>query len=290
MKRNQNNSAEFEQAIKADDISAANKFLEQEIRQLMSNKLFAAIDGGAVQVLKFLLEKGANANFSDRFEGSALSYAIKKGNIDCIKLLLEHGADPNKLGWTEQDSYLTTAVKVQNIQLVELLLKYKVDLEGGGKRDKPLKIAIEKNLQDFVKILLEHGADPDCAGDAFFHKPLYLAQDKPLIKELLLKHGAKVEEPSEQKVQSSSMEAQDLGGIIAGGKIVINCKSFKNTGSVLSNQSVKISADTIEDQGGIKAPQIMLNQAISSLTEEVSLLGGGSSLDTGLDAPGGEEI
>jgi ankyrin repeat protein len=46
-----------------------------------------------IEVVKFLISKGANVNLADEGGGTALIYTVWKGNKEIVALLLEKGAD-----------------------------------------------------------------------------------------------------------------------------------------------------------------------------------------------------
>ncbi|XP_034935603.1 myotrophin [Chelonus insularis] len=57
--------------------------------------LHYAADYGQYEVIRYLMEKGADANMVDKHGISVLLAAIWEGHTDCVKLLLEKGASPN---------------------------------------------------------------------------------------------------------------------------------------------------------------------------------------------------
>ena len=59
------------------------------------NALTAAVTGGHVAVVQWLLEHGANANYRYSAGYSPLLTAAANGRLDIVKLLLAHGADPH---------------------------------------------------------------------------------------------------------------------------------------------------------------------------------------------------
>ena len=73
------------------DIGADVNFVSYRGHRILSSAVFE----GNFNVVKFLLEKGADINAKDTCGKTALHYAInKKSTIDLITLLLEKGADP----------------------------------------------------------------------------------------------------------------------------------------------------------------------------------------------------
>lgn len=57
------------------------------------NLLITAVNKKNVDAVKVLLQNGANINWEDGFNTTALMYAASSGNLQIVKLLLDNGAD-----------------------------------------------------------------------------------------------------------------------------------------------------------------------------------------------------
>ncbi len=114
--------------------------------------LFFAADRGHTEVVKFLLEKGANPNVSDTFyHATALIWAASKGRTEIVKMLLAKGAEG-------VDDVLMAGVQNGNKELLQVAL-------GTGKV-KPrtmtfaLAAATKAKKGDIVEMLKQAGATP----------------------------------------------------------------------------------------------------------------------------------
>jgi ankyrin repeat protein len=74
-----------------------------------------------LDIIKLLLEKGAEVNKVNFFNYTALAYATLSGNMEIIKLLVDHGSDIDIAdcpGWTP----LMHASRMNKIELVEYFI------------------------------------------------------------------------------------------------------------------------------------------------------------------------
>lgn len=81
-----------------------------------------ASEYGHIELVKFLLESGADLNMVDDDGWTPLHYASRHGNFEIIELLLDLGADiniKNEKGYTA----LHYAIINEDIEIVDLLLK-----------------------------------------------------------------------------------------------------------------------------------------------------------------------
>jgi uncharacterized protein len=88
--------------------------------------IFAAANGH-VAVVEFLLEKGADINARDSDGQSALMYASKRSFNDTAALLINHGADVNVQSRKKEISPLVLAAVAGNVELVRMLLEHGAD-------------------------------------------------------------------------------------------------------------------------------------------------------------------
>ncbi|XP_006813678.1 uncharacterized protein LOC100374409 [Saccoglossus kowalevskii] len=119
----------------------------------MSPLMYAA-SLGYTDILKLLLNKGADPCLCDRFDVTATHWAAEKGHVQCIKLLLDNGANPSiATKYSKPGCY--TAVP-----------------HRGGTT--PLHLAARYNNSACIKELIDNGADYN-AQDELGMTSLYIA-------------------------------------------------------------------------------------------------------------------
>jgi len=162
--------------------------------QVMDTPLLAASDYGFSDIVKILLENGANPNKTrnDDYSCSALHLACEKGHFNIVELLLAHKADvdsksrngitvlihacsknhfeivklllDNKADANKKapygDSALVNAAELNNIEMVRLLLDRQADVNLIAPRgNSALFFAVKYNNIEMVRLLLARGAD-----------------------------------------------------------------------------------------------------------------------------------
>ncbi len=141
--------------------------------------LVCAVEGGHVEMVKVLLNRGADPNSPDAMEPSALVKAVR-------------GA----AAWTKDEARLATYRA-----MVTLLLENEANPEAPGHLPwhfNPLTIAIRQNNREVAGLLLRHGANPNQPRSGGSDKerdwrPLHFAADvSGDLVDLLLDHGATV--------------------------------------------------------------------------------------------------
>jgi hypothetical protein len=131
------------------------------------NALQAASERGYEQVVKLLLDKGADVNAQGGRYGNALQAASERGNEQIVKLLLDKGADVNAQGGRYGNA-LQAASERGNEQIVKLLLDKGANVNAqGGRYGNALQAASERSNEQIVKLLLDKGADVNAQGGRY---------------------------------------------------------------------------------------------------------------------------
>ena len=120
---------------------------------------------GAVQLAEFLLDSGCDVNEGSKgVDNSALTAASRFGHVNVIRLLIDQGADINAQGgyW---GSVLQLAAYKGSKSIVQLLLNRGADVKAqGGKYGNALQAAVAEDELDSIELLLSHGAELDPPG------------------------------------------------------------------------------------------------------------------------------
>jgi ankyrin repeat protein len=141
-----------------------------------------------------LIANGANVNRIELwYHHTPLHPAAKNGNAEMVKLLVDTGADVNTTGYSDY-SALHSAVFGQHTEVVKLLLANKADVNAASTNGvTPLYIASQEGHTEVVKLLLANKADVN-AKNRFGVTPLFMASDNghPEVVKLLLAAKADV--------------------------------------------------------------------------------------------------
>ena len=205
MKKNLN-SEEFFEAAEKGDVKKIISVLKAGIDPNLTNSRWTALhfasQEGHLEVIKLLLENGANINAQvkwgdeedEKYE-TALQLASMKGHLEVVKLLLENGANPNIQGENDDQyvhSALHSASEEGHLKVVKLLLENGANIN----MKEPLgwtALHYAYNNLEMVKLLIKNGADVNIE-DEDGRTPLHSASQEGHLEviKLLLENGADI--------------------------------------------------------------------------------------------------
>lgn len=163
----------------------------------ITTALHEAAEQGNLDVIQFLIDKGAEVNHCDDWNYTPLANAVIKGNSDAVRLLLENGAaktiDVHLEGDGDKDTSLIKAAGLGDCEIVNLLLAYGaqigvINLQGTT----PLIRAAAYGNTVIVDTLLQHGQNINQKKTLNGNTALILATYHCKIEtvQYLLEHGA----------------------------------------------------------------------------------------------------
>ncbi|KYB25617.1 Ankyrin repeat and KH domain-containing protein mask-like Protein [Tribolium castaneum] len=173
-------------------------------------QLFAAIRENDLNKVRDIIATGYNLN-CQHFSSTPLIVAIKHKNLDMIKLLLDSGANVNN---GTRDGFLPLSAAISSncpIEIIKVLISYGANVNHIGVdffnyenllplviKLTPLSWAIVKNNKQVAQLLLENGADINGRNDdgtsalrlsqifnrlEFLQKNPHLAQPHPVVEQ-----------------------------------------------------------------------------------------------------------
>ena len=156
------------------DLAKIKSLLEQETDNKLVNEipeetnlcpLMIAALMGHVEIVKFLLEMGADPNRTNAQKNTPLMFAAKRGNAAIVKNLIEKGADVNAQN-TDCKSSLMHAAIAGHLEATNILLKNGANPNGTDNKLLPLLTGIildpkrsDENYLEIFKSLIKNGAD-----------------------------------------------------------------------------------------------------------------------------------
>ncbi|KAF5584289.1 ankyrin repeat [Fusarium subglutinans] len=136
---------------------------DMEARTVHSNRtpLHWAVFKHRVESTRLLLQRGAQVNAKDEF-GTALCYSAGEGHLDIVKLLLDHGADI-ELTSIHEETPLSLAAQRGRVDVVRLLLAHGANIDAKNWRGKTALdlVQVEYNdegptFDEVVEVLKSH--------------------------------------------------------------------------------------------------------------------------------------
>ena len=128
--------------------------------------LTTAAGGGEMDMVRLLLDWGADVNTVDNNYGTALATAAYCGNLDIVLQLLDQGANVNIVG-DRYGTALATAAYAREMDIVRLLLDRDADANIVGCYGTALAAAASGGRKDIVSLLLDRGANVNTVGGKY---------------------------------------------------------------------------------------------------------------------------
>lgn len=152
--------------------------------------LTTACANGNMEIVKLLLDKGADVNLEEKKGWNPIVYAVVNQRVDVVKLLLESGANTHgkNMGLQKGAGYNS------NVALLKALIENGADVNAIVDNYTPLMEAAHRGCVDVVKLLVSSGADVNLK-NAFGYTALMVAAgsgNREIVK-VILDSGADID-------------------------------------------------------------------------------------------------
>lgn len=131
------------------------------------------------EVMKLLIEKGANKAVAAKNGHGLLRCAAMQGKVNVVKLLVENKVallknEPEELGKELLEEGVKWSVIQESTVIAYFIAGARMDIKNAN-GETMLMDAASKGANNFVKLLLEHGADTQVKGGNLGTTALYVA-------------------------------------------------------------------------------------------------------------------
>jgi len=161
-------------AVRSENLSVCGALIAEGVRDLSN----IAVEKRRLDIVKALINGGADLNTPSSFNDTPLHIAVKEGKLDIVNALIEKGANLD-LQDQQGNTPLHLAAKSGNLGIVKALIDGGADLNvvSNALYGTPLHIAVRRNKEgdsNIVKALIKGGANLNLQ-DWQSNTPLHLA-------------------------------------------------------------------------------------------------------------------
>ena len=174
-------------------LARVRQILEQNPKQINSSNAFSdkplhkAVWGMHIDIVKYLLDHGADIECTDQEGLTPLHKAVAKKSYEITQLLLQKGANPSVPSFNDVTP-IFTAASHGAANIVALLITAGANINAPSKYlDTPLHIAAKKGYKDICLMLCMQDANVNAKNNRN-QTPYDLTSD-PQIKNILVKYG-----------------------------------------------------------------------------------------------------
>lgn len=234
-----------------------NPQIVNHIKKEVGTALHCAAAGGHAEVIKNLIEMGANPH-REYLDHTPLHLAVRMGHTEAVKVLLEKGSNPEAY----QDGGfnpgpLHDACLKGDIEIAQALIEAGA---GPARHDyeglQPLHCAAIHDDPDLIQMLLDAGADPNMLADRTYRTPIHRAASYGNLRTVraLLAGGA---DPDGFRVNMSCCER------------VPAVNHFPPIAFAIINDHCNVVAELVQSDADLKPP-VEIREALEEVVAELN--------------------
>ncbi len=182
-----------EEILKALLESGANPNVKMELE---FTPLLRVAGKGDITIAKILLKYGADLHYEAKSFGTALHVAAQNGKLEVVKFLLEEGLNANSMTCCGNNvTPLHRVAEYENpntIKIIDLLLKWGGDINAGGAAGRSPLIYARHRKPEVIEHLIAKGADVNYRDKQNMTALTWFINRKNPAMEVLVKHGARL--------------------------------------------------------------------------------------------------
>ena len=169
--------------------------LKEGIDGSHSTPMHGAAAYGHPEMVKYLIEKGADVNIPNDFGYTPILGAASGGKVECMQYLIEAGADIN-MKLPQGEALIHLAALSGNLDMVKMLVENGADINQRTDYGRiPVINALYSQQLEVIEYLVEHGANLNNRNhnnSTVMHSAMY--RDSIKVVEYLIKKGAPIDE------------------------------------------------------------------------------------------------
>ena len=222
------------EATRKGDIQTVKELLNKDPTLIYTKKdgsrytiLHCAVSSGSLELVKFLIDRGANVNVRSDCGYTVLHYAADTGSLKLVKFLIDKGAIVSNVKTDWGDTVLHEAAESGSLELVKFLTDKGLDINNKNVfRETPLHRAVgsQNRSSEVAKFLIDMGTDvnvKDSDGETalgiaveYTSSKIYKKRISMEVIKLLVDKGSNVNNKSWKYGNTVLHNAVGLGGSI----------------------------------------------------------------------------
>ena len=179
--------------------------------------IFSITSRNHAEALKYLIDRGADINVVDNQKAGPLHYAAEGGLNEMIKILIDNNAELELENSRGRTPLIVAARENASLETIKILIEYGANINAKDySLDTPLSLAAWRGNEDIVNYLIDQ--NPEITISGIKGKTLFFySMDKRLVKlyKAIMDRGARIEDLSSRGTSALHWAAKGGSGMIA---------------------------------------------------------------------------